>query len=56
MDFGIVAGIVLLVIWAISTFMFSGPGWVNLLLTLGVTTLIWRVVARRTKGAEKTSR
>jgi hypothetical protein len=52
MDLGIVAGIVLILIWAISTFMFSGPGWVNLLLTFGVTILIWRVVARGTRGAE----
>jgi hypothetical protein len=52
MDLGIVAGLVLLVIWAISTFMFSGPGWVNLLLTLGVTIIIWRIVARGTKGVK----
>lgn len=50
MDLGIVAGIVLLVIWATSVFMYSGPGWVNLLLTLGVTILIWRVVVRGTRS------
>jgi hypothetical protein len=52
MDLGIVAGIVLLVVWAISTFMFNGPGWVNLLLTLGVTIIIWRIVARGTRGVK----
>jgi hypothetical protein len=51
MDLGIIAGILLLVIWAISTLMYSGPGWVNLLLTLGVTIIIWRIVARGTRGA-----
>jgi len=55
MDLGIVAGIMLLVIWAISTFMFSGPGWVNLFLTLGVTILIWRVVARGMKSTDAKS-
>ena len=49
MDLGIVAGIVMLVVWAISTFMYNGPGWVHLLLTLGVTIIIWRIVARGTK-------
>ena len=49
MDLGILGGVVLIVIWAISTFLFSGPGWVNLLLTLGVTILVWRVVVRGTR-------
>ena len=52
MDLGIVAGIVLLAIWAIGVFMFSGPGWLNLLLTLGMTILIWRIVARSTRSAD----
>jgi hypothetical protein len=52
MDFVIIAGLVLLVIWAIGVFMFSGPGWLNLLLTLGVTILIWRIVTRGTRSAE----
>ena len=52
MDLGIVAGVVLILIWAISTFMFSGPGWMNLLLTAGVTILVWRVVARGARRAE----
>jgi hypothetical protein len=52
MDLGIIAGIVLLIIWAVSTFMYNGPGWVNLLLTLGLTIIIWRIVARATRGAD----
>jgi hypothetical protein len=54
MDLGIIAGIVLLVIWAIGIFMYSGPGWVNLLLTAGVTIIIWRIVARGTRAPSET--
>lgn len=46
MDLGIVAAIVLLVIWAIATFVLQGPGWVHLLLTIGVSLLIYRIVVR----------
>ena len=45
MDIGIIAAIVLLVIWAIGTFL-DGPGWIHLLLTIGVSVLIWRIVVR----------
>lgn len=46
MDLGILGGIVMLVVWAIVTFVYNGPGWIHLLLTLGVTLIIWRVVVR----------
>ena len=46
MDLGIVAAIVMLVVWAVGTFFFDGPGWLHLLLTLGISTIIWRVVVR----------
>ena len=46
MDLGILGAIVLLVIWAIATFGFEAPGWIHLLLTLGVSMLIWRIVVR----------
>jgi uncharacterized protein (DUF983 family) len=49
MDLGIIAGVVMLVVWAIVTFVYNGPGWIHLLLTLGVTLIIWRVVVRGTK-------
>ena len=45
-DIGIIAAIALLVIWAIGTFFFDGPGWIHLFLTLGVSMLIWRIVVR----------
>ena len=46
MDLGLIAAIALLVIWAIGTFLFEGPGWIHLLLTVGVSMIIWRVVVR----------
>jgi hypothetical protein len=45
MDVGILGGIALIVIWAIAVF-FEGPGWVHLLLTVGVFVIIWRIVVR----------
>ncbi|HEY9229310.1 MAG TPA: hypothetical protein VIP11_21865 [Gemmatimonadaceae bacterium] len=45
MDIGIVSGIALIIIWAIAIF-FNAPGWVHLLLTVGVFVIIWRVVVR----------
>ena len=45
MDIGILGGIALIVIWAVAVFL-EGPGWVHLLLTVGVFVIIWRVVVR----------
>jgi len=45
-DLGIVLAVAMLVVWALGALVYDGPGWVHLLLTLGVTLLIWRVVAR----------
>lgn len=46
MDLGLIGAIALLVIWAIAALVLQGPGWVHLLLTLGVSLLIYRIVAR----------
>ena len=51
MDLGLIGAIVLLVIWAISALVFNGPGWVHLLLTIGVSLIIYRVVARGSSQA-----
>ena len=51
MDLWTIAGIALLVIWAVGTFGFVAPGWIHLLLTLGVFIVIWRVVVRGTRNA-----
>jgi len=46
MDPGLIAAIVMLVAWAVVTFTSEAPGYVHLLLTLGVFLLIWRIAAR----------
>ena len=47
-DLGIVLAVAMLVVWALGALVYDGPGWVHLLLIVGVTLLIWRVVARST--------
>ncbi|HEY6829577.1 MAG TPA: DUF5670 family protein [Gemmatimonadaceae bacterium] len=46
MDLGILAGIALLVIWAIGALMYDAPGWINLLLTVGIFLILYRIVVR----------
>jgi hypothetical protein len=46
MDVGIFIAIAMLVVWAIGTFFYEAPGWLHLLLTVGVFVLIWRIVVR----------
>lgn len=50
MDIGILAAIVMLVIWAGGTFFLDAPGWINLLLTGGMFVLFWRIAVRGTAG------
>ena len=42
-----IAAIAMLVVWGVGTFAFEGPGWIHLLLTLGLSVLIWRIVVRK---------
>jgi hypothetical protein len=44
MDLGLLAGIALIVIWAVGALVFDGPGWLNLLLTVGVFLVLLRIV------------
>ena len=46
MNLGIVGALVLLLIWAIAALVMEGPGWVHLLLTVGVSLLIYSIVVR----------
>jgi hypothetical protein len=55
MDVGLIAAIVMLVLWAAGTFFLDAPGWITLLLTAGVFLLIWRVTVR-TAGSTKETR
>jgi hypothetical protein len=47
MDLGILVAILLIAIWAVVALGFSGPGWIHLLLTVGVSLFIWRWVGRK---------
>ena len=53
MDLGIVAAILMLAIWAFVTFTTTAPGWIHILLTLGMFLLIYRIVLRGTRGVER---
>jgi Family of unknown function (DUF5670) len=52
MDLWIAAAVLLIVIWAVGTFVLAAPGWIHFLLTAGVFLLIWRVVVRGTPAAD----
>lgn len=53
MDLGILAALAMLVVWAVGTFVFEGPGWIHALLTAGVFLLIWRIVVRGTPAPRR---
>jgi hypothetical protein len=53
MDIGIIAAIVLLIVWAIGALVIQGPGYIHLLLTIGVSLLIYRIVVRSANAPEK---
>jgi hypothetical protein len=53
MDLGIVAAIVMLLAWAIVTFTTTAPGWIHLLLTLGMFLLIYRIAIRGSRGVDR---
>ena len=48
MDLGIIAAVVMLIAWTGITFATDAPGYVHLLLTIGVFVLFWRISARDT--------
>jgi hypothetical protein len=48
MDLGIAAALAMLIVWAIGTVAFEAPGWIHILLSLGVFLLIHRIVVRGT--------
>ncbi|HEX5073672.1 MAG TPA: DUF5670 family protein [Gemmatimonadaceae bacterium] len=56
MDIGILAGVGMLVVWAIGTFAFEAPGWIHLLLSVGVFLIIYRIVVRGTPGVDTTTK
>ena len=53
MDIGIIGAVALILVWAVGTFKYEAPGWIHLLLTVGVSLLVWRVVAQQDRKAKK---
>jgi len=53
MDLGIVAAIVMLAVWAFVTFTTTAPGWIHILLTMGMFLLIYRIAVRGTRGVDR---
>jgi hypothetical protein len=54
LDLGIIVGLIMLIIWAVFVFVVNNaPGFVHLLLTLGLFIVIWRIVARVNRGAAR---
>jgi uncharacterized membrane protein len=53
MDLGIVAAVLMLIIWAVVTFTTTAPGWIHILLTMGMFLLIYRIVVRGTRGVDR---
>ena len=56
MDIGILAGVAMLIVWGIGTFVYEAPGWIHLLLTAGMFLIIYRIVVRGTPGVDTTSK
>ena len=56
MNWGIVGALLLLLIWAIAALVMEGPGWVHLLLTVGVSLLIYSIVVRSSRRGEDAGR
>jgi hypothetical protein len=53
MDLGLVVAVVMLVAWAVAALVYNGPGWVHLLLTVGMFLLIWRISVITVRGRSK---
>ncbi len=51
MDIGIIGAVLMLLVWAYLTFTTEAPGYVHLLLTLGVFLLIWRITVAGNRKA-----
>jgi uncharacterized membrane protein len=54
MDLGIIIAIIVLIDWAIGALVMQGPGWIHLLLTIGVSLLIFRIVVSTSRDNTKT--
>ena len=46
----ILAGFALLVVWGVATALTPAPGWIHLLLTVGVALCVYGIVKRKVSG------
>jgi len=53
MDLGIIIAFIVLIVWAIGALVMQGPGWIHLLLTIGVSLLIFRIVVSTSRDTSK---
>jgi uncharacterized membrane protein len=53
MDLGIIGAVLMLIVWAVGALVMQGPGWIHLLLTAGVSLLIYRIVVRSNANPTK---
>ena len=53
MDLGIIIAFIVLIVWAIGALVMQGPGWIHLLLTIGVSLLIFRIVVSTSRDTDK---
>jgi len=53
MDLGIIIAIIVLIVWAIGALVMQGPGWIHLLLTIGVSLLIFRIVVSTSRDTSE---
>ncbi len=53
MDLWIIVSIIMLAVWAFVTFTTTAPGWIHILLTVGMFLLIYRIVVRGTRGVDR---
>ena len=56
MDLRMLGALALLLAWAIGALVLEGPGWIHLLLTIGVSLLVYSVVARGSSRDDAGSR
>lgn len=57
MDLGLATALAMLIVWAVATVAFEAPGWIHILLTVGVFLLIHRIVVLGTPTpVDKSSR
>jgi hypothetical protein len=50
MDLGLLAGFAMIVVWAVGTFVYSAPGWIHVLLSVGLFLVVWRIAARTARA------